>query len=385
MNILFVSPFKLGTQHGLYNAVWNLAVALSENGNNVTILRAGKIPSEHDIEKCREKGITLLGYKFHRWYGFWRDEKKFFTNFVRSLKPDIVHIHYVRVPKYFIISKILNNENIPFVISLHGGMNPIEMKRRYFRKKMYWMFIEQKIHEKASGIHFISEHEKKNYLDLVKSLKTYSIIPNVVIPRTDVNWRGKISFSNPKFLFLGRYDVWHKGIDLTLELLRIMRKKYGILAELHLYGSTGGRFDKEYQQLVYKYSDIPIIDHGLISDERKKLKIMAEYDFYIQYSRFEVFGMSIGEALSIGMPVIISENCDLSVELSKKNACIKISMDPEKAAQQVIEFLGNDSAILSMAENGRKWISENCSPEIVSKRMVDFYKKAISLMEDTRT
>ena len=381
MNILLISPFKLGTQHGLYNAVWNLAIALAKSGNKVTILRAGKLPSQRDIHKAREQGVTLEGYPFPRWWNFWRDQGGCLQQFLKRLQPDIVHIHYVRIPKYYTISKILQKMNIPFVVSLHGGMNPAEMKRRYIRKMIYWTFIERYVHLRAAGVHFITELEKMYYYQHFGHPTTYSIIPNVVNIYKDINWKGEISVERPKFLFFGRYDIWCKGIDLSAELVRILQEHYGILAELHLYGSPGDKFRKQFQKLLTTYSGIPIVDHGLISEEIDKLRVMAEYDFYLQYSRFEVFGMSIGEALSIGMPVIVSENCDLSQELSKANACITIPMEPSLAAEQIAKFLKKRNLIRTIANNGRNWISVNCSPQVVAMKAIDFYNRAITKKE----
>ncbi len=378
MNVLFISPFKLGTQHGLYNAVWNLAISLVAIGNKVTILRAGKLPSQRDIHKAREQEIALEGYPFPRWWNFWRDEGGYLRQFLERLQPDIVHIHYVRVPKYYAISRILHKMKIPFVVSLHGGMNPAEMKRRYIRKIIYWTFIERSVHLRAAGIHFITERERLSYYQHFGRPSTYSIIPNVIHIHENIKWKGEISVDRLKFLFLGRYDIWTKGIDLSVELVRVLREQYGILAELHLYGSPGDKFRKQFQKLLRKYSGVPIIDHGLISGEIDKLRLMSEYDFYLQYSRFEVFGMSIGEALSIGMPVIVSENCDLSQDLSKANACITISMEPSRAAQQIAELLDKKDLILTIANNGRKWVSANCSSQVVAAKMIDFYKQAIA-------
>ena len=99
---------------------------------------------------------------------------------------------------------------------------------------------------------------------------------------------------------------------------------------------------------------------------------------YVQYSRFELFGISMVEALACEMPVLVSEQCDLASELSMQGAAIQIPMDPEKAAEIVIRKLCRPEELERRGRNGRKWTIRECEPTNIAHQMTEFYKRIIN-------
>lgn len=380
MNIVHIGGFKLGTANGSYNALWNLASAQAKLGHTVTIIRAGKIPSEKDVTEAKKHGVQLIGCVFPRWKYFWTDRQNRIRELIKKLNPNIVHLQYVRHPKFFVISKCLNDLSIPYVVSLHGGMNSTEMKRRKYRKLVYWYLVEARVHKNAAGIHFVTQQEKQDYNKAGFGHKNMQdiVIPNPVLPpETDMRWERKSNLQKVSFVYLGRYDIWTKGLDLALEMMSELINR-GVRPEFHLFGSHGGIFEKDMDALLARFSHVPIYDHGFVSG-KEKYEAMMTYDFYIQYSRFELFGLSMVEAMSCGVPVLISENCDLSEELVNNNAAIKIPMDPVYAADVIHKALNNKEGIERISKSARKLVGSQFSSPAVAERMEDFYKILISV------
>jgi glycosyltransferase involved in cell wall biosynthesis len=379
MRITHVGSFKLGTPDGMFTALWGLARAQAALGHEVSIIRMGKLPDSNDVRIAEEHGIQLVGYPIPKWDFYWRDYKNRFKQLIEQLRPDIVHLQYVRIPKYFAISNLLHKKNIPFVVSLHGGLNPIEMKRKSIRKKIYWNLIEKFIHQKAHAIHFISTAERENYYKTFGTPKPNDIC---VFNPVDFDINGpRWQYTNfkvgaPKIAFFGRYDIWNKGIDLMVDLIRRINRA-GIGATLHLHGSPGKKYATVMKHFLKNNSDIPIFDHGY-SKGSKMLSAMASYDLYLQYSRWELFGIALVEALSLGVPTLVSEACDLAPELSSQRAAIKISMDPKKAAETIIAGLSCPEELKLIGERGRKWVMENCDAGSVALQMNEFYESVIN-------
>lgn len=377
MKIVHVGPFKIGTTNGSYNALWSLACAQAEQGDEVTIIRVGKPVGIEQSRLAEAKGVKLLGFPCSRWRGFWKDESGLFLQYMRALKPDVIHLQYVRVPKYYYVARILDDIKISYVVSLHGGVNSTEMTRKKYRKMIYWHSIEKKVHCLASGIHFVTNAEMLNYYNNIGHKKLNDVvIPNAVelIPEMPC-WQGISSYKSPKISYFGRYDIWHKGIDLMFKMMRALHKR-GITAELHLYGLPDDKYLKSFRALRESYCDIPIFDHGFV-DGANKFTEMANSDFYIQYSRFELFGMSLVEAMGLGVPAIISEHCDLADQLTPDNAAIQIPMDPQDAAEVIAMFLNNPSRVLEVSKEGRRWAIDKCSPKTVARSMGNFYQQVL--------
>jgi glycosyltransferase involved in cell wall biosynthesis len=106
---------------------------------------------------------------------------------------------------------------------------------------------------------------------------------------------------------------------------------------------------------------------------------MADLDLYLQYSRFEVFGMSLVEALGLGLPALISERSALAPELSRRKAALQIPMDPAAAAALVAEALRRPGLLRQISAGGRAWVRSECSPAAVVERMERFYATALGV------
>src|ERR671937_205711 len=177
-------------------------------------------------------------------------------------------------------------------------MNSTEMLRRRYRKLLYWHLVERWIHANAVGLHFVSEGERSDYRSTWGIVTpTDAVVPNILeIPAEAALWPGPADLSRPRFAYFGRYDVWHKGLDLALTMLRALRGR-GIDAQLHLYGAAGA-YAATVRRLLAAYGDVPVVDHGFVGGPERFAR-MAGHDVYLQYSRFEVFGLSLAEAMGV--------------------------------------------------------------------------------------
>jgi glycosyltransferase involved in cell wall biosynthesis len=380
MKIAHIGIFELGRPDGAMSALWELAKAQAALGHEVSIIRMRKLPNPNDVPIAEKNGIRLVGYPFPKRdkFVYWRDYENKFENLIERLQPDIVHLQYVRIPKFYAISNILHKKKIPYVISLHGGLNSTEMKRKRVRKKIYWNVVEKFVHQNARAIHFISTAERDDYYKTLGTPKTNdAVVSNAVqFEMNGPKWQySNFNARAPKIAYFGRYDIWTKGIDLAVDLVRRLNR-VGIAAELHLHGLPEKRDVAAIKRLLDN-ADIPIFDHGY-SDGEKMLAAMASYDFYLQYSRFELFGISLVEAMSLGVPALVSEACDLAPELASQCAAIQISMDPKKAAETVVAALRCPEELKRIGDRGRSWAIEHCDPTSVTLRMTKFYEGVIN-------
>ena len=373
MRIVHICPFKIGTTNGSYNALWSLAKAQAAAGETVTIMRVGKPVSEEQRELAAVHGVKLAGFPCDRWRNFWSDPSGVFERLLGELRPDVAHLQYVRVPKYRYIARALKRRDIPFVISTHGGLNPTEMRRRGARKKIYWKLVESGVHKLAAGIHFVSQAEHDYYARNYGAPHRAAVIHNAVDVPPGIAWKGLRDAAAPKLAFFGRYDIWTKGLDLTAETMRLLWKQ-GLKPELHMYGGINERFAGQVRDLMEKYREIPIVDHGLVLGERK-FRAMAECDFYIQHSRFELFGMSLVEAMGLGVPALVSSTSDLMPELRQSQAAFEIPLDPERAAEILSAILKDRDRITQVAGAGRRWTQQECSPDSIARKMREFYQE----------
>lgn len=376
MRILHAGEFKFGTANGSINSMWLVAESQAKLGHDVAILCVGRSPSEDEIGRAARHGVRLLGFPCPKWGAFWRDGGGTFAQSLSAVAPEIVHLNYLRVPKFLSMSRGLARAGIPYVVSLRGGMMAREMRRRYARKIAYWHLVEKRIHREAAAIHFVTARERDDYYATVGAPhpRDAVILDPIEIVNDVPRWNGALDPARLSLSYFGRYDVWHKGLDLAARLIDILRRR-GIGAELHLYGSSGRRYGKQMAGFNRAYGRLPIVDHGFV-DGHEKLADMARHDMYLQYSRFELFGRSLVEAMGCGVPALVSDRSDLAPILAPRDAAIEIPMDPEKAADVVAKLLDSPDRVRAVGGRGQEWAKTACNPSNIAQQLIRLYQTA---------
>ena len=85
--------------------------------------------------------------------------------------------------------------------------------------------------------------------------------------------------------------------------------------------------------------------------------------------------LSHGRA-SVGVPLVLSDQCDLAPELAAAGAALQIPMDPERAAEAVAAWLAVPEEVAAAGARGRAWRAAHCSAAVVGAQMVEFYTAA---------
>ena len=110
-----------------------------------------------------------------------------------------------------------------------------------------------------------------------------------------------------------------------------------------------------------------------IFDKEKKIKTMSESSLFLLPSKSENFGMSILEALSLGIPVLTTTETPWE-KLNEFNAGIVIKFSKENLMLALNKFLSMENEeLLKIGRNGRHYAKENYDIQKVIKDYVNFY------------
>ena len=168
---------------------------------------------------------------------------------------------------------------------------------------------------RASCIHFLSNAELENSFTFGKPIFTCG---------NGVNSRS-IAKSIPKdrgIAFMGRYDIYHKGLDLLIEGVQIAAKSMrDAKVKIDLFGSDyrGGRAALERRVAAENLSDIVTVNDPLVGDD--KYAALARYRYFIHSSRYEGQPQAVLEAMSVGCKPLVSTGCNLEPEIDQLGGC----------------------------------------------------------------
>ncbi|WP_228850354.1 glycosyltransferase family 4 protein [Aegicerativicinus sediminis] len=219
-------------------------------------------------------------------------------------KFDAIYINGVYSWKFSILPILaLRSFKLPLIISARGMLNPQAFSVKGLKKKIYIKLSRLLGLYKDVYFHATNEDEKSNIYEHFGKSERIKVAPN--FPR-------KIEYferSGPKLIgVLNLINVARISKEKgTLVILKILSKVSEGKVSLDIYGPI---YDHRYWDLCKEaIASLPhniVVNYKGILNSEKVPKKMSEYDAFIMPSYGENFGHSILEAMSVGLPVIIS-------------------------------------------------------------------------------
>ena len=148
------------------------------------------------------------------------------------------------------------------------------------------------------------------------------------------------------FYYVGRI-CFYKGIHMLLDAFASVKHDNW---RLHLIGDATLRVEKKYAgKLKKKYTSQNIIWHGRLPHEQLPATIAGCHIMVHPAMFFEIFGLTIAEALSMGRPVITTACGGPEMQVQDGvNGWIVERNNPEMLAEKVEWLLGHPEALLEM-------------------------------------
>ena len=218
---------------------------------------------------------------------------------------DIVHIYGIWRPfliKVFYIAKKLKKK---IIISPIGALEPWALEQKKIKKKIAWWLYQKKILNSADIVHVTSNIEAKN-------LKDKKINSKIKIIGHGINLINdfKLSYKNSlikKIIFFSRIHK-KKGILELIEAWSNIDDKKNWILEIYGPVSDYPYFKKINKKIFELKLGESILIKNPVFNNIEKEKIFKNADGFILPSKSENFGISIGEALAYGLPVLTTYN-----------------------------------------------------------------------------
>ncbi len=179
------------------------------------------------------------------------------------------------------------------------------------------------------------------------------------------------------FLFVGALG-YRKGIHLALEALAELKEKYPQLYFIIVGSGSYG----ENLKLKVKSLNLEGIVKFIPWMSNEDLPLVYNLADVFLYPSFpyegweEQFGYSIAEASLCSLPAISTKSGSIDEVLIDGKTGLMISPNNVLELKEAMEKLINDSELRKqLGENGRKYIVENFSHQIIAKKLYNLFKK----------
>ncbi|MCL5667026.1 MAG: glycosyltransferase family 4 protein [Patescibacteria group bacterium] len=267
-------------------AVWEIARRLPQDWE-ITVI-TGKYPQSKDEARGRVKykriGLNFLGPKLGQlFFSF------LLPFYVLTQKFDIWVESFTPPFSAGFLPLFTKKPVIGLVHMLSGR----EMQRKYFLPFPAMEKIALKLYR---NFIVVSEPAKKEILKANPAAKV-AVIPN------GAGFTGRAGEGPKQYVaFLGRIEVWQKGLDLLLEAYKKISGQIG--SQLLIAGSGIKSEEQKLKEIIKNLGLQGKVVLAGRAQGKLKSEIFRKSWMMVVPSRFETFGLSALEALSFGVPLI---------------------------------------------------------------------------------
>jgi len=283
--------------------------------------------------------------------------------------PDIVVFQEIYRKEYLWITAELKKNNVPYIIIPHGSLRREAQQKKHLKKVIANIFLFNRFINNAAAIQCLSSKECENTLFGKKKI--------IATNGLDIPDKKKVRFSKDgvKFLYIGRLDAYHKGLDLMIEAVRLkadfLRKNN---CSFKIYGPDFNGRAAYLQELIRNAGVGDLIwQFDAISGIEKENELL-DCDVFIQTSRFEGMPLGILEAMSYGVPCLVTQETTLGEKIEQANAGWGgVEANARSIAKKFEQVILDKKLFKEKGECGRAFVEERFSWRKIAKDTVEKY------------
>lgn len=284
-------------------------------------------------------------------------------------KPDIVVVEeFYCYPFCKIIEDIIKLK-IPFIIIPRSEFTWQGQRKKLIKKKIANIIYFNRFARKASAIQYLSEQERTDSGD--KWNKKSIIISNGV--NMPLVHKSQFSTKGIQAVYIGRYDIYQKGLDLLLNSVALIKDELREAKfKLNMYGvdQSGARKYINSQVKKYNIEELIVINDTIFGEDKRE--VLLSSDVFILTSRFEGMPMGLIEALSYGIPCLVTSGTNMSNEIEKYSAGWTAEITIDSITMAIEKMLADTYCFDVKGVNARK-LAENYSWSEVAKKSSQLY------------
>ncbi len=310
------------------------------------------------------------------------------TAAIQSFAPDVGHVVASWNPFHVRVTDLLRKLRVPYMVEPGGGMAAICLDHRFGEKptyfyhriarRLYKRFYDLKMLQHAALIRAVSPFEARDLQSrfaLDSQVLTLGYNPEWV---TAARLRRGPATLPIRFLFVGRVEIFQKGLDLILDAVKILNTSG--LASTFTVTIAGPEVNRSFTRIpnfLRQHGISNVSLHGPVYGDPKQ-NLFEQSDVFLHPSRCEQIAKMAREATAAALPVIAGEDSNYG-ELVRDHAIgVFTRLDAEDLARAMKLFIDHPEFVLTMGQAAvdfaRTW-----SWQKVAQELLEMYQKILHI------
>jgi glycosyltransferase involved in cell wall biosynthesis len=301
-------------------------------------------------------------------------ERHALADAMREARPDIIHAHWT-----YEFSSAALDSGIPCLITCHDSPWAIlKIQRDLYRLGRYLM--AKSVFRRARHLTVVSPY-------LVDELRGMTRAPLKVVPNPlpDLVFNLGHARAAPDFksrppqiaMLLNGWSSRKNPEAGMLAMSRVRAVYPG--ASMNLYGPDYGQGERAQRWAVEQHLENQFVFHGWTPYAQTMCEL-AEMDILLHPAIEESFGMTIAEAMALGLPVVAGESSGAVpwvLGTHEGGGALVDVRSPEQIAQALLKILSDPASYARYSKQGHTRASENYSATAVARSYLEHYHQVL--------
>ncbi len=305
--------------------------------------------------------------------------------FVITPGDSLLNLHGIN-RRYAPLLEDLRRTGVPYVLTSHGQLS-FQTPWRWVKKFIYLNLVNRDP-GKAAGLQALTRFAARRARFLLPGFRGAMLVQGnlVELPKlAELPAGARSDYGIPDdaliVAFLGRLDVWVKGLDIVVEAFARLPSNR---ARLLLVGPDWRGGKAELEKLAERLGCRGRVHFpGPVYGE-KKWSLLQMADLFVSPSRWEAFSIAQAEAMMIGLPVVTSTRVNLAQELREADAALLTPPAVEPLAKALATLAADQERRRALGDRGKAWAERNCDPDLAGPRFREFYQAILDTARGTR-
>lgn len=329
MKILHVIPSLAASSGGPAQAIIPMCRALKFREVDVLVATTDadmdNAPTRNTVVDYEDIPTIFFPSQLGKSFKFSRPMSAWLNESVRQF--DLVHIHAVFNHACVAAARACLKSGVPYIIRPLGTLEPWSMKQKKLRKQLFWQFRGEKMLRDATAVHYTTLAEQES-VERTFRLNNGKVIPLAIELDVAVQTSPNSQLSSvvpevngsPYVLVMSRLHA-KKGLDVLIDAF-LDATATDDLRNWRLVIAGSGEVDyvRLLQNRVARANgNKRVLFSGWLNGEQK-WQVLRQASLLALPSYQENFGFCVLEALTCGVPVLVSPHVNLANEIERFRA-----------------------------------------------------------------
>lgn len=373
MKILQVIDLFGAAHGGAAEVPFQLSKELARRGHQVTVYT-----SDVKLEPDRVTSIPGVDVRvFKTWVGlanFYLTPAIMQKASEEISRFEVIHLHQYRSFQNLVVSRYARKYNVPYVLQAHGSL--LRGGPRGSLKRVADSLWGYGLLKGAAAVLAVTEFEAERYRDMGVSPDRIKIVPHGIditefdrLPRRGA-FRETYGLQGKKvILYLGRINRI-KGLDLLTRAFAALPASIQDTALVFV-----GPDDGYLGMLKHLVKELGIEEKVILPGPlygRDKLEAYMDADVYVLPSSYEIFGITILEALACGTPALITDRCGLAPAVDGQGALV-VPFEEARLREVLQKMLQNNRLRRELGEKGKALVRRDYTWQKIAGEVEGIY------------